>query len=70
MRGRRQGGGRPRRHERKASLTLPAIQTRPSIRRGPVVPHEIIQPPFVRRVALLSLADDAGEFFDRINLWF
>lgn len=39
VRGRRQGGWRSGRHERKASLTLRPIGPPPLIRRGPHAPH-------------------------------
>ena len=51
-----------------APLTLPAIRPPPSIGRGPIAPRQAIEPGFVVGIALLSLADDAGEFFDRVNV--
>jgi hypothetical protein len=48
-------------------LTLPAIRPSTLIRRAPLAAHPI-EPPVVVSIALLSLANDAGELFDPVEL--
>jgi hypothetical protein len=54
--------------ERVASLTLPAAGPSSLIRRGSIAPHRMIKLPLVVSITLLSLADHAGEFFDRVEV--